>query len=186
MAALYLTTVVALLVTSTVLVSTAPCYKDEANRLDKLASLLDQNENQEQVQMAGTDHKGVDNQFYKDQEDLLAEMILEMLTNKKTEIESVDKQESADEKETDTYKITQNTNRDIEQQAQHERETTFTQNLFDKLLQLNKKEQEIAEALNEKIIQLQAIQTSLKSLEAKAQQGRGDKGRGKGGGGIGK
>ena len=178
MAALYLTTVVALLVTNTLLVSAAPGFKGEANMLDRLTSLLDQNENQEQAEMAKVDQKEADNQFYKDREDLLAQVILEMLTNKKTEIESVDKQESTDKKETEMNKITQEIDEDIKQQCQDEEEMTFIQNVFDKLLQVNKKEQEIAQALEDKISQLQAIQTSLKSLEAEVQQ-RGGKGYGK-------
>ena len=44
MAALYLTTVVALLVTSTLLVSAAPGFKGQANMLDRLTSLLDKNQ----------------------------------------------------------------------------------------------------------------------------------------------
>ena len=191
MAALYLTTVVALLVTSTVLVSAAPGYKDKSNMLDRLDSLLDQNEELEQAQMAGIDQKEADNQFFwhniffKAQEDLLAQMILEMLTNKKTEIESVDQQQWLDKKEADMYKITEKTDQDIKQQAQHEEEMTFFQSIFDNLLQRNKKEQEIAEALKEKISQLQTIQTSLKSMEAEAQKKKRGRGR-KGGGGFGK
>ena len=156
MATLYLTTVVALLVTSTVLVTGTPVYKDEANMLDKLTSLLERNQNQEQAQMAEVNQEEADNQLYKDQEDLLSQMILEMLTNKKMEIESVDQKQSSDMKETD--KATQ--------------ENISMQSISKKLLEINKEEQEIAEALVEKISQLQMIQTSLKSLEAKAQQGK--------------
>ena len=84
MATLYLTTVVvALLVTSTLLASGAPVYNDKANMLDKLASLLDQIENQEQAQMTGIDQK----------ENLLSQMILEMLTNKVAEKESMEEYE---------------------------------------------------------------------------------------------
>ena len=177
MAALYLTTVVALLVTSTVLVSGAPGFKGKANMLDRLTFLLDQNEKQEQAQVTGTDQKEADNQFYKDQEDVLSQMILEMLTNKKTDIESVDKQESIDKKETDMDKITQEINEDIKQQSQDEEEMTFIQNVYDNLLQVNEKEQKIAEALKEKISQLQTIQTSLESLEAETQKGKGKNGK---------
>ena len=170
MAPLYLTTVVALLITSTVLVSGVPVYKDEANMLDKLISLLEQNENQEQAQMADIDQEDADNQIYKDQDNLLTQMIYEMLTNKEIEIESWDQQQLSDMKEND--KITQTIDQDIQQQAQHEEEMTDIQSISDKLLQLNKEEQEIAEALKEKISQLQTIQTSLKSLEAEAQEGK--------------
>ena len=181
MAPLYLTTVVALLVTSTVLVSGVPVYKDEANMLGKLISLLEQNENQEQAQMADIDQEDADNQIYKDQDNLLTQMILEMLTNQEIEIESWDQQQSSDMKEND--KITQTIDKDIQQQAQHEEEMTEIQSTYEKLLQLNEKKQEIAEALEEKISQLQTIQTSLKSLEAEAQR----KGHRKfGGGGFGK
>ena len=181
MAPLYLTTVVALLVTSTVLVSGVPVYKDEANMLGKLISLLEQNENQEQAQMADIDEEDADNHIYKDQDNLLTQMILEMLTNQEIEIESWDQQQSSDKKETD--KITQKTDQDTQQQAQHEEEMTEIQSTYEKLLQLNEKKQEIAEALEEKISQLQTIQTSLKSLEAEAQRKRHRK---FGGGGFGK
>ena len=180
MAPLYLTTVVALLVTSTVLVSGVPVPKDEANLLDKLISLLEQNENQEQAQMtdieqklsqmADIDQEDADNQIYKDQDNLLTQMTLEMLTNKEIETESWDQQQSSDMKEND--KITQKIDQDIQQQAQHEEEMNNIQSISDKMLQLNKEEQEIAEALEEKISQLQTIQTSLKSLEAEAQEGK--------------
>ena len=180
MASLYLTTVVALLVTSTVLVSGVPVPKDEANMLGKLISLLEQNKNQEQAQMtdieqklsqmADIDQEDADNQIYKDQDNLLTQMIYEMLTNQEIEIESWDQQQSSDMKDTD--KITQKTDQDIQQQAQHEEEMTDIQSISDKLLQLNKKEQAIAEALVEKIGQLQTIQTSLKSLETEAQEGK--------------
>ena len=170
MAPLYLTTVVALLITSTVLVSGVPVPKDEANMLGKLISLLEQNENQEQAQMADIDQEEADNQIYKDQDNLLTQMIYEMLTNKEIEIESWDQQQSSDMKEND--KITQKIDQDIQQEAQHEEEMTDIQSISDKMLQLNKEEQEIVEALEEKISQLQTIQTSLKSLEAEAQEGK--------------
>ena len=178
MAPLYLTTVVALLVTSNVLVSGVPVPKDEANMLDKLISLLEQNENQEQAQMTDTeqeqaqmadiDQEEADNQIYKDQDNLLTQMILEMLANKEIEIESWDQQQLSDKKEND--KITQKIDQDIQQQAQHEEEMNNIQSTYEKLLQLNEKEQEVVEALEEKISQLQTIQTSLKSLEAEAQE----------------
>ena len=167
MAPLYLTTVVALLITSTVLVSGVPVYKDEAKRLDTLISLLELKENQEEAQMADIDQEEADKQL-QDQDNLLTQMILEMLTNKEIEIESWDQQQSSDKKDTD--KITQKTDQDIQQQAQHEEEMNNIQSTYEKLLQLNKKEQEIVEALEEKISQLQTIQTSLKSMEAEAQQ----------------
>ena len=96
----------------------------------------------------GTDQKEADSQ-----EDLLSRMIFEMLT-KKMEIESWD--QSPDKKETD--KATQ--------------EEIVVQSISNKLLQMGKEEQEIAQALEEKISQLQTIQTSLKSLKAEVQQGK--------------
>ena len=244
MAPLYLTTVVALLVTSTVLGSGVPVYEDKANTLDTLISLLELNENQKQAQMADKDKEEPELQLYKEQENLLAQMILKMLTSKEIEIENMDQQQLSDMKETDkitkkidqdvqqqaqmadldqedaqmvvldqedadnqiyedqnnsltqiilemltnkeieieswdqqlssdkkeTDKITQKIDQDTQQQAQHEEEMNSIQSTYEKLLQLNEKEQEIVEALEEKISQLQTIQTSLKSLEAEAQQ----------------
>ena len=135
MAPLYQTTVVALLVTSTVLVSAAPVYDDKANMLDKLVSLLDRTENQEQAQMTRIRQTEADNE---DQEDLLSQMILEMLMNKLVEKESATGLQEDKQAEEQTL------------DQQDKEEMTFIQNMYDKLNNIEKEAQEIAQVLKEK------------------------------------
>ena len=122
MSPLYLTTMIGLLVTSTVLVSGAPVYNDRANMLDRLSSLLDQVENQEQAQMTEIGQEEAD---IEDQEDLLSHMIQEMLINKQAEKES-------------------------SVSLQEENEQAERQTLYDKLNTIEKEVQEIAQAMREK------------------------------------
>ena len=140
MSSLYLATVVGLLIASAALVSAAP-----VNMLDRLATFLEQNENREMAQMADIDQKEADNQFYKDQEDTLTQMILKMLMNQQVEKESMTG--------------TQDNKQAVKQTPDHQdkEDITFIQSMYDKLSSIEEEIQEIAQALNanEKMMKIQ-------------------------------